>query len=58
MRNKILLIEDSKVIQQMYRSKLIVEQLTLLAAYNGIQAVRITSQEIPDLWYEAIHKLH
>jgi CheY-like chemotaxis protein len=49
MRNKILLIEDSKVVQQMYRSKLIIEQFTVLTADNGMEAIKILSQEIPDL---------
>ena len=48
-RNKILLIEDSKVIQQMYRSKLTIEQFTVLTADNGMEAIKILSQEIPDL---------
>jgi len=49
MRNKILLIEDSKVIQQMYRSKLTIEQFTVITADNGMEAIKILSQEIPDL---------
>ncbi len=49
MRNKILLIEDSKIIQQMYRSKLTIEQFTVITADNGMEAIKILSQEIPDL---------
>ncbi len=49
MRNKILLIEDSKVIQQMYRSKLIMEQFTVLTADNGMEAIKLLSQEKPDI---------
>lgn len=49
MRNKILLIEDSKVIQQMYRSKLTIEQFAVITADNGMEAIKILSQEIPDL---------
>jgi CheY-like chemotaxis protein len=49
MRNKILLVEDSKVVQQMYRSKLTIEQFTVLTADNGMDAIKVLSQEIPDL---------
>lgn len=49
MRNKILLVEDSKVIQQMYRNKLVLEQFMVLTADNGMEAIKILSQEIPDL---------
>jgi CheY-like chemotaxis protein len=49
MRNKILLVEDSKVIQQMYRSKLTIEQFTVLTADNGMEAIKILSTEVPDI---------
>jgi len=49
MRNKILLIEDSKVVQQMYRSKLTLEQFTVLTADNGMEAIKLLSQEKPDI---------
>ena len=49
MRDKILLVEDSKVIQQMYRNKLIFEQFNVLTADNGMEAIKILSQEKPDL---------
>ena len=49
MRNKILLVEDSKVVQQMYRNKLIFEQFNVLTADNGMEAIKILSQEKPDL---------
>jgi DNA-binding response OmpR family regulator len=49
MRNKILLVEDSKVIQQMYRNKLIFEQFNVLTADNGMEAIKILSQEKPDI---------
>lgn len=49
MRNKILLVEDSKVVQQMYRSKLILEHFTVLTADNGMEAFKILSQEVPDI---------
>jgi len=44
-----MLIEDSKVIQQMYRSKLILEQFVVLTADNGMEAIKLLSQETPDL---------
>lgn len=49
MKNKILLIEDSKIIQQMYRSKLVLEQFNVLTADNGMEAIKILSQEKPDI---------
>lgn len=49
MRNKILLVEDSKVIQQMYKNKLTIEQFNVITADNGIEAIKILSQEKPDL---------
>jgi CheY-like chemotaxis protein len=49
MRNKILLVEDSKVVQQMYRSKLTIEQFTVITADNEMEAIKLLSQEIPDL---------
>lgn len=44
-----MLVEDSKVVQQMYRSKLTIEQFTVLTADNGMDAIKVLSQEIPDL---------
>ena len=49
MRNKILLVEDSKVIQQMYRNKLLLEEFTVVTADNGMEAIKVLSQEKPDL---------
>lgn len=49
MREKILLVEDSKVVQQMYRSKLTLEQFTVVTADNGMEAIKILSQETPDI---------
>lgn len=49
MRNKILLVEDSKVVQQMYRNKLTFEQFNVLTADNGMEAIKILSQEKPDI---------
>jgi CheY-like chemotaxis protein len=49
MNNKILLIEDSKVVQQMYRSKLVLEQFSVTTADNGMEAIKILSKETPDI---------
>lgn len=49
MRNKILLVEDSKAVQQMYRNKLTFEQYQVLTADNGMEAIKILSQEKPDV---------
>ena len=49
MRNKVLLVEDSKAVQQMYRNKLTIEQFQTLTADNGMEAIKILSQEIPDI---------
>ncbi len=49
MRDKILLVEDSKVVQQMYRNKLTFEQFNVLTADNGMEAIKILSQEKPDI---------
>jgi DNA-binding response OmpR family regulator len=48
-RNKILLVEDSKAVQQMYRNKLTFEQFQVLTADNGMEAIKILLQEKPDL---------
>lgn len=49
MRYKILLVEDSKVVQQMYRNKLTLEQFNVTTADNGMDAIKILSQEKPDI---------
>jgi DNA-binding response OmpR family regulator len=49
MRYKILLVEDSKVVQQMYRNKLTIEQFSVITADNGMDAIKALSQEKPDI---------
>ena len=49
MRNKVLLVEDSKAIQQMYRNKLTIEQFQVITADDGMQAIKLLSQERPDI---------
>jgi DNA-binding response OmpR family regulator len=49
MRNKVLLVEDSKAVQQMYRNKLTIEQFQVLTADDGMQAIKLLSSEKPDV---------
>jgi len=49
MRNTILLVEDSKVVQQMYRNKLTFENFNVLTADNGMEAIKLLSKEKPDI---------
>ena len=49
MRKTILLVEDSKVVQQMYRNKLTFEHFNVLTADNGMEAIKILSKEKPDI---------
>jgi CheY-like chemotaxis protein len=49
MRNMVLLVEDSKAVQTMYRNKLTFEQFQVLTADNGMEAIKLLSQEIPDV---------
>lgn len=49
MRNTVLLVEDSKAIQQIYRNKLTLEQFHVVTADNGMEAIKILSQEKPDI---------
>lgn len=48
-RNKVLLVEDSKAVQQIYRNKLTLENFQVMTADNGMEAIRILSQEKPDI---------
>ncbi len=49
MRKKVLLVEDSKIVQQLYRNKLTLEQFSVITADNGMEAIKILSSEIPDI---------
>lgn len=49
MRKKLLLVEDSKAIQQMYKNKLTLEEFVVLTADNGMEAIKILAQEKPDV---------
>ena len=43
MKYQVLLVEDSKAIQQMYRNKLMIEQYAVVTADNGMEAIRALS---------------
>ncbi|NJD56609.1 MAG: response regulator [Nitrospirae bacterium] len=49
MKYQVLLVEDSKAIQQMYRNKLILEQFAVVTADNGMEAIKALSQSKPDI---------
>ena len=49
MRNKVLLVEDSKVVQQMYRNKMTLEQFQVTTADNGMEAIKALSLDKPDI---------
>jgi len=49
MKYQVLLVEDSKAIQQMYRNKLMIEQYAVVTADNGMEAIRALSLSKPDI---------
>lgn len=49
MKYQVLLVEDSKAIQQMYRNKLIMEQFAVVTADNGMEAIKALSLSRPDI---------
>ncbi len=49
MKYQVLLVEDSKAIQQMYRNKLIMEQFAVVTADNGMEAIKALAQSRPDI---------
>jgi len=49
MKYQVLLVEDSKAIQQMYRNKLILEQFAVVTADNGMEAIKAFSVSKPDI---------
>ncbi len=44
-----LLVEDSKVTQQIYKNKLTLEQFQVLTADDGREAIKLCSREKPDI---------
>ncbi|MBI5075852.1 MAG: response regulator [Nitrospirae bacterium] len=49
MKYQVLLVEDSKAIQQMYRNKLMLEQFAVVTADNGMEAIKALSLSKPDI---------
>ncbi|MBI5633190.1 MAG: response regulator [Nitrospirae bacterium] len=49
MKYQVLLVEDSKAIQQMYRNKLMMEQFAVVTADNGMEAIKALSLSRPDI---------
>jgi len=49
MRKKILLVEDTKTIQQLYQAKLLTENFMVITADNGMEAIQQVSKDKPDL---------
>ncbi len=48
-RSKVLLVEDSKAVQQIYRNKLTLEHFQVSTADNGMEAIKSLSAEKPDI---------
>ncbi|MDA8431387.1 MAG: response regulator [Nitrospiraceae bacterium] len=48
-RQKVLLVEDSKAVQQIYRNKLTLEHFQVITADNGMEAIKALSSERPDI---------
>lgn len=49
MPNKILIIEDEKILSEMYRDKLISENFEVISAASAEQGFEVIQKEIPDL---------
>lgn len=48
-KTKILLIDDTKMVQQIYKNKLMLDGFQVITADDGMQAIKILSEEKPDL---------
>jgi len=48
-QNKILLVDDAKMFQDIYKVKLLPEGFKIKTANNGMEALKLLSEEIPDL---------
>ncbi len=48
-QNKILVVDDAEMFQNIYRSKLMSEGFQVTIANNGMEAIKILSEEKPDL---------
>ena len=49
MSNKILIIEDEKILSEMYRDKLISEGFEIISAFSAEEGIEILQKEISDL---------
>lgn len=49
MAKTILFVDDSRLVQEIYRQKLMQERFRVLVAGGGLEALRILSKETPDL---------
>lgn len=49
MTKTILFVDDSRLVQEIYRQKLMQERFRVLVAGGGLEALRILSKETPDL---------
>ena len=48
-RKKVLLVEDSPAIQAIYKNALTYEQFQVMTAGNGMEAIKLLSQDRPDM---------
>jgi DNA-binding response OmpR family regulator len=48
-KNKILLIDDTKMVQQIYKSKLMLDGFQVITADNGMEGIKLLSEDPPDL---------
>jgi len=48
-RAKVLLVDDSKMVQQMYKNALTFEQFEVTTVDNGMEAIKALSKEKPDI---------
>lgn len=46
---KILLVDDTKMVQQIYKNKLMLDGFQVVTADNGMEAIKILSEEKPNL---------
>jgi DNA-binding response OmpR family regulator len=49
MEGKVLLIEDSKLVQQMYKNKLLIEKFEVITADNGMDGIKSLTSHVPDI---------
>ncbi len=48
-RHKVLLVEDSPAVQQIYRNTLTIDQFQVITANNGMEAIKALSTDRPDI---------